>query len=91
MDSVGTWWGNPFTLPAHTLKLHSVVSDLVPLGNAAVLDRMQEIRTMQEALTQKHLAMDSDLLQKAAKGDMKQDGEFVSDLTDLMSEVSTHA
>ena len=46
---------------------------------------------MQEALTQKHLAMDSDLLQKAAKGDMKQDGEFVSDLTDLMSEVSTHA
>jgi hypothetical protein len=60
-----------------------------PTGDAAVLERMQEVRSMQEALTQKHLAMDSELLKQAAQGDIRQDGRFETGLTDLMSEVHT--
>lgn len=54
-------------------------------GSAEVLEKMKRIRVMQESLTQKHLAIDSEMLKNAGKGD---DGKLGSRLTEITSEVS---
>ena len=46
---------------------------------------MKRIRVMQESLTQKHLAIDSEMLMNAGRGD---DGKLGSRLIEITSEVS---
>ena len=46
---------------------------------------MKRIRVMQESLTQKHLAIDSEMLKNAGRGD---DGKLGSRLIEITSEVS---
>lgn len=54
-------------------------------GSAEALQKMKRIRVMQESLTQKHLAIDSEMLRNAGKGD---DGKLGSRLTEITSEAS---
>ena len=54
-------------------------------GSAEALQKMKQIRVMQESLTQKHFAIDSEMLRNAGKGD---DGKLGSRLIEITSEVS---
>lgn len=69
----------PFSLkPTISVSLGSA-------GSAEALQKMKRIRVMQESLTQKHLAIDSQMLMNAGKGD---DGKLGSRLIEITSEVS---
>ena len=57
------------------------------LGSPDVIKKMQEIRKMQERVTEKHLEVDSQLLENISQNDSAKDGKLGTGLAEITSEV----